>query len=231
MSDYNKSEAKQKAFWAKEQNRRHPSHPVIEAFALPKVHLIENQLRGLNHGQFPPKMLDLGCGNGYFTHYFNKISTVTAVDYSPSMLEINPCGNKICADANQLPFKDQVFDMTFCANMFHHMTDHATVLAEIRRVTKKFFAVVEPNRNSLPMFLFGVLKSVERGSLRFSLRYLENIIQSAGLEIVYGKTTGGVLPNKTPKFLLNLMKMLEAKEMLHLYLLVISTYQTTGEQL
>jgi len=222
MPDYNHTDAKQKAFWSEKQKRRHPTHPVIEAFALPKVQVIEEQIKKLNNDQFPEKILELGCGNGYFTYYFNKISAVTAVDYSPSMLKINPCGNKICADANQLPFKDQAFDMTFCANIFHHITSPSKVLDEIRRVTKKYFVVIEPNRNNPFMFSFGALKSIERGSLRFSLHYLENMVKSAGFEVGYSKTIGGVLPNKTPIFLLNFMKMLEEKGMLHFYLLVIS---------
>jgi len=51
----------QKKYWEKE--RRSPEHPVIEAFASPKINYIRDYVNLSKN----TKLLDVGCGNGFFT--------------------------------------------------------------------------------------------------------------------------------------------------------------------
>ena len=66
------------------------------------------------------KVLDLGCGYGYYTDYFRSIGgDVIGVDGSPAMIEIAkekyPDSAFAVADiTGKLPFEDGAFDIVFC---------------------------------------------------------------------------------------------------------------------
>ena len=63
----------QKDFWENEQviKRRSPAHPVIEAFAIPKVKKIVDVIKQSSGKNYTKGMslLDAGAGNGYFSFY------------------------------------------------------------------------------------------------------------------------------------------------------------------
>lgn len=64
-----------------------------------------------------PSILDLAAGldNSFYYPASFDMSLVTAVDISPALLEMNPSGRKICADARYpLGFPDSAFDLIFC---------------------------------------------------------------------------------------------------------------------
>lgn len=61
------------------------------------------------------------------------------------------------------------------------------------------------------MFAFGLIKSVERGTLRFNRDYLAKLAGKAGLKVLDIATMGLVLPNRTPKVLLPFFKVLDGK--------------------
>ena len=65
------------------------------------------------------KILDVGSGNGTFSHYFNKYTDqVICVDYSEQLLRANSSKSKARVTAYQLPFRDGQFDLVFEANLF-----------------------------------------------------------------------------------------------------------------
>ncbi|MBA7609978.1 hypothetical protein ES703_17181 [subsurface metagenome] len=99
----------QKNYWEKERKRRPPDHPVVEAFVTPKVKFISNYINFSEE----TKVLDVGCGNGFFTYYFSKLAYTAGIDYSKYMLSINPCHLLIQGAALLLPFKDNSFDLVF----------------------------------------------------------------------------------------------------------------------
>jgi len=72
------------------------------------------------------------------------------------------------------------------------------------------------------MFLFGLLKKVERNSLKFSLRYMIQLVTNEGLKVVSSITMGAVLPNKTPNALLPYIKKVDGKFPLGFYNIVIA---------
>jgi len=200
----------QKDFWESRQiiKRRHPSHPVVEAFVTPKIQFIQKNVPLTKD----TTLLDVGCGNGFFTYYFAEICQVTGLDFSKQMLAINPHDKLVQGNAENLPFTDESFDITFCSDLLHHLKDHKKALQEMKRVAKKYVVISEPNRNNPFIFFFSLIKKEERGALKFTKNYLINLGQSLGLKVVNCSVTGLVFPNKTPKMLLPILKNLEFQQ-------------------
>ena len=85
----------QKDYWERREleRRRYPDHPVVAAHVLPKIDAIRNRIDITDE----TRLLDVGCGNGFFTYYFDKICDAWGVDYSERMLKINPVKNVFAA--------------------------------------------------------------------------------------------------------------------------------------
>ena len=87
-------------------------------------------------------ILDIGCGNGnLFTLLPDEKYELTGVDFCENMIleAKNRCGKKasfFVADAEELPFDDNTFDIIVCNASFHHYIHPNTVLMEIQRVLK-----------------------------------------------------------------------------------------------
>jgi SAM-dependent methyltransferase len=207
----------QRTYWERERKRRSPDHPVIAAFVLPKINYISD-----HENLSRMSILDVGCGNGFFTYYFSKCAYTVGIDYSHHMLKRNPCNLLIQGSALSLPFKTNAFDLVFCSNLLHHVKDPETVVSEMMRVSKKFVVLSEPNRNNPLMALFSVLVHEERGQLKFSLRYLKNLAKSSGLNIIDACSLGSIVPNKTPLSLLGLFKIIDKKSVLGFYNIILA---------
>lgn len=85
---------------------------------------------------FKPKglMLDLGCGTGFAMEYFGVDSI--GVDNSIELLKLGK-GKRVCAKAENLPFKDDCFDCVICLTAVHHMNVER-VITEVKRVCKGY---------------------------------------------------------------------------------------------
>jgi len=155
------------------------------------------------------RLLDVGSGNGFFSYYFDRLCRTVAADYSGKMLALNPVSQKVMMDAGLLSFQDFAFDVVFCHALLHHVEDMDAVLREMRRVSRKYVVVLEPNRNNPLMFLFSALVPEERRALDFSMGYLRKKMEQNKLKVVGSFSHGMTVPNKTPVFLLPLMKVLD----------------------
>lgn len=201
-----KTHLQQKEFWEnkKRAKRRHPNHLVVRAFVLPKIDFIKKNIK------ISPEdtLLDVGCGNGYFTYHLAKLCDVTGLDFSEQMLKINPHHKLVKGDAENLPFDKNSFNIVFCSNLMHHLKNPKKAIEEMKRVAKNYVIISEPNRNNPLMFLFGLIKKEERNSLRFTKKYLNKMAQKTNLLPVKSFTSGFVFPNKTPKLklLLSILK-------------------------
>lgn len=91
------------------------------------------------------KILDLGCGAGEGAVYFaKKGAQVVAADISTKMLQLvqqvaanhNVLIAAQQADAEQLPFESEYFDIVYAANLLHHVNIEKTI-AEASRVLKR----------------------------------------------------------------------------------------------
>ena len=172
----------QKDYWERQElsARRRPEHPVIAAYVKPKIDVIRRyvDLSGRT------RLLDVGCGNGFFTYYFDKICDAHGVDYSDQMLRMNPARKTYRMDANHLEFDDDSFEVVFSHAMLHHVHNIDAVIGEMRRVSSRYVVLLEPNRNNPLMFLFALLVREERPVLRFSLSYLRSAARRNGLRII-----------------------------------------------
>lgn len=99
------------------------------------------------------KVLELGCGTGYFTRELAKTeASVTSVDISPDLLAI--ARNEIKSDnvtfceenAYEMSFAGESFDSVVGSSVLHHL-DIDKALSEIYRVLKPngFMVFTEPN--------------------------------------------------------------------------------------
>ncbi|MBI5612025.1 MAG: class I SAM-dependent methyltransferase [Gammaproteobacteria bacterium] len=101
------------------------------------------------------RLLDVGCGTGYFTRRFaHSGSTVTGIDASPAMLRVAQAQagageHYLTGDARTLPFPDQTFDLSISVTALCFIPEQRQALAEILRVTRRRFAIGLLNRHSL----------------------------------------------------------------------------------
>ncbi len=199
----------QKDYWERKEltKRRSPEHPLIAAYALPKIGMIKRYVNIINQ----TRLLDVGCGNGFFTFYFDKICDVYGVDYSEKMLQMNPVKKTFLMDVHNLKFEDNSFDVVFCHVLLHHVQNIDRVLQEMKRVSKKYIIILESNRNNPLMFLFSLIVKEERKTFKFSLSYLRNIAIRNDLNIIDSFSYGLIVPNKTPTFLIPLVRLFDVK--------------------
>ena len=209
---FDSTEDKQKDFWSQVAKRRPPDHPVVVAFAQPKVDFVRLCIEKDQGKSKIKQILDVGCGNGFFTRPLAAWADCTALDFSQRMLDLNPVkAIKVCGDVKSMPFPDNKFDLVFCSNLLHHISNPVVAVFEMRRVSSKYIVLSEPNRNNPFMFAFGLIKSVERGSLKFSPNYLAELAAQAELRPLCLETMGAIVPNKTPRSLLWFFKLLDGK--------------------
>jgi SAM-dependent methyltransferase len=208
------SRDEQRRFWDRQFVRRSPSHRAVVAFARSKVRWILDAIAGR-----PGSLLEVGCGNGYFSVALESSGKTTCIDFSVTMLATNPAapGRKVQALAEALPFGDTSFDLVVCGNLLHHLEDPSRAVAEMARVSRKYVALIEPNARNPLMFLFALLKREEHGALKFSARYVQNLGSSSGLRLRASTTQGSILPNKTPGFVVPWLAPLERSHPLGFY--------------
>ena len=177
----------QKDYWERKAlaERRPPGHPVVRHYALSKIMEIRKTVK-IQPGQ---RLLDLGCGNGFFSQPFSEICQTVGVDFSQAMLQANPLDSKFGMDANRLAFQDMAFDVVFCHALLHHVEEPGKVLSEMRRVSRKYVVVMEPNRANPLMCLFSALVAEERCRFEIFVELFEGL---AGKE--RPESDGGFFP-------------------------------------
>jgi ubiquinone/menaquinone biosynthesis C-methylase UbiE len=87
-------------------------------------------------------ILDLGCGNGYFTGILSKNPNcrIIGIDVSfASLLNAKRwyAGAYLNGSCMELPFRDVIFDKALLTDVIEHLENPDAAMAEIRRVLKK----------------------------------------------------------------------------------------------
>lgn len=97
--------------------------------------------------------LDVGCGTGYFTHWYRRIGLVPlGVDLSMPMIQQAKSDHSLACclgDAHDLPFLTNSFDLVSCITTLEFVLDPLRVLAEGVRVARQALIMGVINRHSL----------------------------------------------------------------------------------
>lgn len=104
------------------------------------------KLRYLDKFVVGKKVLDIGCGMGFYSEYLaNKGFDVTAVDTEKQFV---PKRSKFeLASAKDLSFEDEAFDTVLLFDVLEHVEDEKRVLREVKRVCRERLICSVPNRN------------------------------------------------------------------------------------
>ena len=119
-------------------------------FANVNKKIVVNRFKKLN-GE---KLLDLGCGYGFYTDYFKNIGAdAIGIDGSGNMIDIakenyKGCDFEVVDITETLPFHDSCFDIVFCNQVLMDIEDIEPLFSEINRVMKKggifYYSIVHP---------------------------------------------------------------------------------------
>jgi SAM-dependent methyltransferase len=151
-------------------------------------------------------ILDVGCGSGFVTRDIAHLTkgTVIAIDGSSHLLTFakntlsDSYNTTLCiADAQQLPFADNTFDLVTCNLLLMWADDPQAVVNEMTRVVKphgKILASLEPdyggkihwpeNKKVDPLFAGEAIR--KKGGDPHIGRKLRTLFVTAGLETVIG---------------------------------------------
>jgi ubiquinone/menaquinone biosynthesis C-methylase UbiE len=107
------------------------------------------------------RLLDIGCGTGESLRvYRDWTSDYTGIDISLGSIALaassKPDRRWIAGDANQLPFRDESFDVIAFSSVLHHIPDFHIALREAHRILRsggRVFAF-DPNLLNPAMCLF-----------------------------------------------------------------------------
>ena len=98
-------------------------------------------LRSLVVAKKPERVLDAGCGTGYWLKALNSaVPSIYGLDYSVEMLrksrERVSTKGLVRATAEVLPFLDAALDLIFCINAIHHFGRFERFISEARRALR-----------------------------------------------------------------------------------------------
>lgn len=93
----------------------------------------EKYSRMLNSMELKGMILDLGSGTGMLSDFLNK--EIIGVDFSINMLKKSENKHRILGDAENLPFKNNVFDFVLSFTLFQNLPGFK-MFNEVKRILK-----------------------------------------------------------------------------------------------
>jgi ubiquinone/menaquinone biosynthesis C-methylase UbiE len=138
------------------------------------------------------KVLDLGCGLGYFGKYKPNSSTeVYGVDNDKLALKEASKYERVewlDLDKAQLPYESSFFDAVLAKDILEHLQKPWETLAEIRRVLKPGRPVVASVPMPKPRAVWDDYTHI-RG---FTKKALRELFEDAGFQMIFIKKMGGI---------------------------------------
>lgn len=130
------------------------------------------------------RILDIGCGTGATMDHLKRLGEVNGIDLSRIPLDYSRRrGHRrvLCANAGQLPFADDSFDLVTALDVIEHLEDDIGGLREIRRVLK----ATAPAIIFVPAFplLWGPNDDQSGHKRRYRIAQLRTAVERAGLRI------------------------------------------------
>jgi SAM-dependent methyltransferase len=139
------------------------------------------------------KILDVGCGTGYFLKAANRNGLVAyGVDVSKEGIKIaktvSPSSFISISKGESLNFVDNTFDYVACLGSLEHFSDINKGLNEIKRVAKEnaIFCIMVPNVNYIFWKISGQLGTEQQNvsETLLSLKQWKNIFDKEGFKIL-----------------------------------------------
>ena len=151
------------------------------------------------------KVLDLGCGTGFWTEIIANYGNVIGLDISKTMLKYaknkRPSLKFMLADAHSLPFESNSFDCVVSIGLFEYV-DRKLVMKEISRILKpNGICIIQcPNKYSaMRVFVKIIYKVLKRDYFAKEPSYREmiNLFEQNGFKIIELKMDDALfwLPN------------------------------------
>lgn len=122
------------------------------------AHQLSNHCTGVN------TVLDLGCGYGMITNilskYFTKNVLIVGLDMDIKCIKYAKSAYRgsnieyVLADAENLPFREGVFDAVFVKDLLHHAVNPEKILRQTATVCRETLKIVEANRPNPIMLLY-----------------------------------------------------------------------------
>lgn len=140
----------------------------VELFTRAKAHDLLRTI--VSHFDSPGELslLDVGCGIGnYHPFLTSAVSAVSGVDVSQACIakaqERNPAVSYTVYDGDELPYRDQQFDVTFCVCVLHHVPPErwSQFVNEMKRVTRAGGLVVVYEHNPKNLLTRKVVRDCE----------------------------------------------------------------------
>ena len=151
------------------------------------------------------KILDIGCGAGRHTCEAFRFEGVVAVGADLSFNDVSEARGKLhfheqvgehgggvwalsVADVNNLPFKENAFDLVICSEVLEHIPDHKKAVSEIMRVLKPGYNLVVSVPRYMPERICWALSNeyhnVSMGHIRiYKKRELVNLLENSGAKV------------------------------------------------
>lgn len=146
------------------------------------------------------RLLDVGCDGGTLTEKVAERARperVVGVDISVKSLAYNlskrPQFDVAVADAEELPFRDGMFDAIFCSEVMEHIEQPEKMLSEVRRclAPNGYAVVMVPAETPLFKFLwffwtkFGKGKVWDHAHVQdFGGKSLDRVVKQAGFRVL-----------------------------------------------
>ncbi len=156
----------------------------------------------------PKRILDIGCGSGYFGYLLKEIDRnvkITGFDISKHAISQAKTYDKAYSldiDKQNIPEESNYFDMVTCADVLEHVYDVDHCLEEIKRVLKPGgkAVITAPNFSYLKYrvyCLLGCIPSIltdPRHVHAFNLDSLSKKCYNLGFDVAYSsRTSKGIL--------------------------------------
>lgn len=140
-------------------------------------------------------ILDIGCGRGtYLKPIRRSIYIGCDIDHQ-NLKKITKRTNAhyVCADANQIPFKDNFFDLVLCSEVLEHLDVPLRALKEIIRVCKKLILQTFPDETIMEAL---GKKNPEHVS-KIQPRWIKNVLITFQCKIIFYNILYFFLPCET----------------------------------
>jgi len=121
----------------------------------------KNRLKEILYLKKSGKVLDIGCGDGYFLNYLKQngwqVNGIEISEFAARKIKEKYDIDIFCGELSQAGYPDEYFDVVSLFEVLEHLPDPAEALLEVQRIIKKtgLLIMTVPNFDSLQRLLFG----------------------------------------------------------------------------